>query len=280
MTLTLEQYHADTSRISKSGLDLIHRSPKHYWARYLDPNRLPPEDKKHFIVGTISHTVVLEQHRVDQDFFTLDEKKEIDLLLEIGGASPRATKRYKEWVAGEKALNPEKVLIDTPTWDLVRRMRDSLHAHPMVQLLLQDGIIEDTVIWEDSATGAPCRCRPDFRNAGKGYICDLKFVKDASAEGFGKAAYDHRYHVQAPFYLDGLRENDIKTEGFFFIACEKEPPYAVQVFHAQNDVLTMGRAEYEADLLKYMECLEYNDWPAYSDKVQPLKLPGWAFKRA
>jgi len=34
-----EQYHADTSAISASGLKLFARSPAHYYAAYLDPQR-------------------------------------------------------------------------------------------------------------------------------------------------------------------------------------------------------------------------------------------------
>ena len=45
--MTNEDYHADTSAISASGLKLFMRSPAHYYAAYLGPNRadrnlLPP----------------------------------------------------------------------------------------------------------------------------------------------------------------------------------------------------------------------------------------------
>jgi hypothetical protein len=35
-------YHAHPA-ISKSHLDQVAKSPLHYWARYLDPNRVVPE---------------------------------------------------------------------------------------------------------------------------------------------------------------------------------------------------------------------------------------------
>ena len=35
--IPIEQYHADPDTISKSGLDLIARTPLHYWSAHLDP---------------------------------------------------------------------------------------------------------------------------------------------------------------------------------------------------------------------------------------------------
>ena len=37
-------YHTNTSRISKSGLDLINRAPAHYYERYLNPAANPQKE--------------------------------------------------------------------------------------------------------------------------------------------------------------------------------------------------------------------------------------------
>ena len=53
-------YHRH-SAISKSGLDVVAKSPLHYWARYLDPKREVPEPTAAMRIGTALHTLVLEQ---------------------------------------------------------------------------------------------------------------------------------------------------------------------------------------------------------------------------
>ena len=44
-------YHTNTSRISKSGLDLINRAPAHYFERYLNPKAPPQKETPALIIG-------------------------------------------------------------------------------------------------------------------------------------------------------------------------------------------------------------------------------------
>ncbi len=60
-------YHAHPA-ISKSHLDLIARSPLHYWARYIDPKRVIPEPTPAMRIGSAVHTHVLELHNWDTDY--------------------------------------------------------------------------------------------------------------------------------------------------------------------------------------------------------------------
>jgi hypothetical protein len=60
------EYHAHPA-ISKSHLDLIARSPLHYWARYIDENRVAQEATPAMRLGTALHTHVLELDSWDKD---------------------------------------------------------------------------------------------------------------------------------------------------------------------------------------------------------------------
>ena len=53
-------YHTNTSRISKSGLDLINRAPAHYWERYLNPHASPQKETPALLIGSAVHCAVLE----------------------------------------------------------------------------------------------------------------------------------------------------------------------------------------------------------------------------
>ena len=54
------QYHTDTSRVSKSGLDLINRAPALYYERYLNPNAAPQKESPALIIGSAAHCAVFE----------------------------------------------------------------------------------------------------------------------------------------------------------------------------------------------------------------------------
>jgi exodeoxyribonuclease VIII len=106
-------------------------------------------------------------------------------------------------------------------------------------------------------------------------------MEDASPDGFGKSAWNYRYYVQAPFYLDGILESaeSMAFDSFLFIAVEKSPPYNVAVYEAGLDVMQRGREAYLKDLDTYMNCIKSGQWPGYSLKAEPLRLPSYAYKK-
>ena len=71
--MTNEDYHADTSAISASGLKLFMRSPAHYYATYLDPNRIERSPTPAMRVGTATHCAILEPERFSAEYIALPE---------------------------------------------------------------------------------------------------------------------------------------------------------------------------------------------------------------
>lgn len=275
--MTNEEYHADTSRISKSGVELINRSPAHYWEKYLNPNSQARKETNAFAVGTASHTLILEPHLFDRDYFLFDDSKKCD---EIGGKNPRATSKYKAWKSLMEASHPTKTPLPPKDYDYFRRLTDAVHSHTAARELLAEGLAEQTVLFDESITGASCKCRPDWLDLRHEIIVDLKTTEDASAEAFGKSALNYGYDMQAAFYLDGLLESgeSIAANGFVFIAVEKNPPYAVAVYVAEAEAIKLGRRKYLQGLETYMECRRTGIWPAYGNDIKPLRLPHWAYK--
>lgn len=264
--MTNEAYHANTARIGKSGLDLIAKSPAHYWARYLDPNREREEPTPALLLGTAVHSAILEPHDFSARYQVFPD---INRRTNAGKAEYEALQEHAK-------LNGIVFLSEKDITTCLR-MRDAVHKHPAARLLLAQGIAEDTLLWNDMLTGAQCKARPDFLSTNTGYIVDVKTTQDASTSGFAKSAYNYRYHVQAAWYLDGhMAALERAAEGFAFIAVEKESPYAVSVFYVTPDFYELGKATYLRDLNKYLECLQNNTWPAYSDDFQPINLPAWA----
>lgn len=197
-----------------------------------------------------------------------------------------------EWMAN----NGHRNVLTAEQWDQLHQMRDAVMAHPAAAALLTGapGVAERSVYWRDPVTGLLCRCRPDFWRQD-GIVVDVKTTEDASAEGFSKSIAHWRYHVQAPFYLDGINtmREQYKPSGldlpvppaaaraFVFLAVEKTArvvdgvAMGVGVYVLDQESMELGRIEYRQDMERIAECTRSGVWPGYGDKIQPIELPRW-----
>lgn len=102
-------------------------------------------------------------------------------------------------------------------------------------------------------------------------IVDLKTTLDASPAGFAKSVAKFRYHVQRAHYSEGF---DIGN--FVFVAVEKTPPYLVAVYVLDEQAEIKGQELRDRDIQLYMDCLENDFWPGYSEDIEELSLPNWS----
>ena len=259
------EYHAMTSVVSKSHLDLIARSPLHYWARYLDPNRVIPEPTPAMAIGSALHTHVLELDQWDARYITAPE-----------GIDRRTKQGKAEWEAWTTAAG-DRIVLAKADAEQVMRMAQAIYRHPGAAMLLaMAGEAETTHMWTDEATGLECKCRPDWLTNDRSLIVDLKTTEDASPAGFRKSIGNWRYHVQASWYLDGIeRATGTRPGQFIFICVEKKPPYAVAVYAADAEMIAAGAATAARDLEVLATCKAADAWPGYSDQIEMISLPPW-----
>lgn len=262
-----EVYHGDTTRISKSGLDEIAKSPAHYYARYLDPNRELKAKTPALVFGTAIHTAILQP-----DLFPV--------TVVVAPVVDRRSNAGKAQWAEFMAVHGHKTIISADEYQTCLKIQKAVRKHPAAATLLKSGVSEKTFQWEDPVTGAPCKCRPDWISTSMEVCVDLKSTEDASPRGFGRSAFNYRYHVQAPFYVDGLlHADDITVQGFVFIAFEKQPPYSVAVYYTPKQAMELGREIYIENCQTYMDCKASGLWPGYGDDAMALELPGYAFNK-
>lgn len=255
------EYHCGPG-ISKSGLDLVHRSPMHYHAVVTSANDRTPTAAQE--LGTAAHALILEPD-VFADSYVLAPKFD------------RRTKEGKSAAAEFDEENAGKICLQPEVWEQLHDMSNAVHAHPAASALLISvpGEAEKSVYWLDPQTGVLCRCRPDWWRDDN-VIVDLKTTEDASPEGFAKSMANYRYDVQAAYYLDGIHQaTGTRPKAFVFIAVEKKPPYAVGVYVLDSESLELGRAQYQHDLRIFAECERTGEWPGYGDKIQTITLPAW-----
>lgn len=273
-----EVYHADKSRIGSSGLKLIAKSPAHYYAEYLDPNRVRKEQSKALFEGSAVHAAILEPDVFEEEYVVLDDSK---IIQEIGGAKPRSTTKYKEWLQSKQEVIQAKkqTILDLDTFNLCLRLRDTVWRHPIASQILSEGTAEERSDWTEPETGALCKIKPDFKSSSARLIVDIKTAEDASPEKFGRSALNYGYHIQAPFYLDGARETGFDAEGFVFIVLEKTPPYAIALYYVDAETYNFGRETYLELLEVYLRCLKTGIWHGYPEEVQRLQIPSWALRK-
>ena len=252
--------------VSKSGLDQIAKSPLHYWARFLDPDRVWPEPTPAMRLGTALHTHVLELSQWDKQ-------------IAVAPAINRMTKAGKEeWAAFmNQAAAKRKTVITADDAAQVMAMGRAVMRHPAAAMLLGlPGKAETTHMWTDASFGLECKCRPDWLTDDGSIVVDLKTTKDASLRGFKQSVANFRYHVQAGWYLHGLEQATGKRpDQFIFICVESTAPYAVAVYAADAEMIERGHDEAMRDLAKLAVCKAADHWPSYSEQIEPLSLPGW-----
>lgn len=258
--MTNEEYHSGDG-ISKSHLDVVAKSPLHYWSKYLDPNREPEAPTPAMILGSATHCAILEPDLFPAQYAAMPEGLD------------RRTKVGKE--AYEQLMESGKTILSTDDYAACLAMRDAVHTHPIARTLLQDGKAEQSFFCTEPETGELVKCRPDWITEN-GVVVDIKTTDDASPDGFAKSAANFRYYVQAPWYLDILERLYGEAPPYFlFVAVEKKRPHAVAVYFVENDQIAIGRERYLKDLNRIAECKTSGNWPGYSDQIEPLKLPRW-----
>ncbi len=256
------EYHADPA-ISKSDLDLINRSPAYY--KYVKEN--PREQTAAMLLGSVVHKLVLEP-----DIFAAE--------YAVCPATDRRTKAGKEiYQAFIDGLHEGVEVITEDVYKTAQAMAESVKNHPIAARLLQGGQAENSYFWDES--GVKCKCRPDYLRTDLKCVIDLKTTQNASPESFVKSAYDYRYHVQAAWYLRGLKACGIDVENFIFIAVEKEPPYTVCVYTADELMIKLGNDTADENFRTLCECISSDNWFGYESTpiIHDLSLPDWVTRK-
>lgn len=263
LSMPADHYHARPA-VGHSALVRIMRSPAHYREYVANP----PEPTPAMQLGTAFHTALLEPDRFGESFVM----------------APKFDRRTKEGKAAAEAWETEnagKMALTAEQMAAIRSMASSVRCHAGADKLLSQGLAEMSGFWIDLESGVECKCRPDFlvmdgdKVSG---IVDVKTCSDAGADGFARAIATLGYDVQAAFYQDGLNALAGRSIPFYFIAVEKEPPYAVATYSAGIDVIEVGRAKYRGALQLLKWCRARDTWPGYqpNGEIEPIKLPRWA----
>lgn len=301
-----EQYHADEA-ISSHGLNALSRSPLHYWSYYKNPERPPQKETPTQKIGTAIHKAILEPDKFEKEYVQepqlvdykgvldkLEDYKERAKQLGLPVSGTKGALKYKITQAETLQDAPGSVfwddLVGTVTQGRIslskleyracRGISYRVHKHPAASKIFSSGIPETSIFWTDNDTGVSCRGRidwlqPEVDDITYITIADIKSTQNASPISFQRDVFKYGYHIQAAMYWDGLATLGYYPQSFVFSAWEKKPPFATALYYMTEELLEAGRKEYKKLLKIYAECLNTDNWPGYSNSIEPLLLPEW-----
>jgi len=254
-----DRYHSAPDQISKSGLDLISRSPAHYFYA------APRDTTRAMEIGTAIHTALLEPERFQKEYVLLKECKD---------------RRQAEYKAAVAIHGSERVLVGHEA-DSVIGMVESVYAQPVARnWLSKKGYREASLFVRDPVTGVVVRCRYDLLTLD-GEIVDLKKTQDARPDAFARSVLNYRYHVQDALYSDAWEwANGQRLSEFRIMAVEENMPHAAMVYKLDETARAEGRRLYREDLNTYAENLKSGEWPSYEcTDNEIISLPDWKVRQ-
>lgn len=265
--------------MNNSLLKVFHVSPEKY---ITEKNHRRPTTKA-FHIGHAFHCLVCEP----------DKFKELYIKSNYNNWQTKESKLWRSIVQARGkfvlGISPGADPFWNPSeWDTVHRMAESVLKDPIASILLQ-GQFELSGFWVDKksidyeGTGKLCKLRMDIYNKAHSCIVDLKSAEDASMSGFGQACNNFGYYRQHPWYMTGAQSPEINLDvknGFFFVVCEKEPPWSVAIYKLDPEWTRVGAIMLQHDMLAFKECHEKKEWPGYGwrgdDPVRDLVMPAYA----
>lgn len=254
--------------VNHSVLKMFRRSPAHALAAMRGKPREPTDKMK---LGTAAHCRVLTPDLYESTVFVAPE---CDRRTKDGKAT---------WAAFVESVPPGATVITSEQSELVSRIAQAIHAHPLAARLCVDlpGDPEVGLMWPDAGSGVWCKGIADriVSISGGAGIIDIKTTQHAGPVPFGRQAANESYHTQLAFYRRGvaaLRNGEQAV--CLIVAVENEEPHGVAVYDLSAEQLDAADKLIDGWLAQYAALKDRTEWPSYPQEVTSLRLPPWALQ--
>lgn len=268
--MTEKEYRGHPA-VSRSELWKVRESPEIF--KYFKENPLEPTPA--LVFGQAFHKMALQPESFYSEFAVMPK---VDRRTKAGKA---AFEEFCEQSAGKTVITDEELQTITEMCHSLYNQQNA-EVREMISKLLS-GEKEKEFFWRDDLTGEECKCRADCVSAinDLNIIVDLKSSNDATSEYFQSAAPRYGYDFQAGMYREGIEKCTGKKHLFAFIVVEKHPPYAVNVFQADEFFIKHGYDIFRELIGIYHDCKTTGNWYGYLGKynvINNLSLPAWLAK--
>jgi len=251
----MENYHSDYEYYSRSFLTKFEKSP----LAALHAMNEKKEPTPAMLFGSAYHAYM--DGTFERDYVT-----DLEICLTIGGAKPRATNAYKEWVAAQT-----KIIFSIDSLAEIIKMKAQLEQNSVVKRINAFDLVQEEP-FRAIVDGFKIKCKPDGLQLNRGkdgehLIIDWKTTDDLKYLKNNIIKYG--YDVQAAMYCDIISQLHGGESNMLFIFQEKNAPYEVMpVFiKAGGEMMAEGRRKWKQYATLANECFLKNHWPAASDML-------------
>ena len=241
---------------------LVNKSPAHARAAHprLNPD-LERDDDIKFDIGTAAHALFLQGTDgigiAPFDDWRTAAAKELRTELRMDGRIPLLTSQAER------------------VYEMVEAVKDQVAGHGAQPALFADGLPEQTLIWKDDHD-VTCRARLDWLRDDYTACDDLKSTSaSANPRAWRKTMWGIGAALQAQFYRRGAERLTGIRPAFRFAVIETYPPFALSVVSLDPSAEAVADAQIDWALRTWAECIEKDDWPAYSRQVHHVDAPAY-----
>lgn len=233
-----DDYHSQHDYISSSGLKIIYdKSVFHYL------NQEKSEPTNALVVGSATHTAILEPHNFDKEFLVIPK---------INKRTNAGKEEYQMCL--QKAEKENKYLLEEKDFDLIENLKKGVFedkdSKTLINYAKDKGLIEQSHFGQHE--GVKMRIRPDIDIPEAEMLADLKTVDNNSRDAFRAKCNYYHWDLQAIMYCF---VRNYTPYNFRWIVVEKKHPYSSQVYKMHPSTIDRGREKFfEAfeDYKKYM----------------------------
>jgi len=243
--------------LSQSALKEFLRSPAHYQAYKSQPK----ESTKAMQVGTAFHALCLQD----------DPAKHFAVKKKVDGRTKDGAKYNAEFEAEHQG----KAIITEEDNEMIVGMRDSLLLHPIARGFVEQATYRELAMY---ATIDGLHMPVTIKGLADGYcqssgaFFDLKSCEDASPRGFRSAIFERGYDIQDCHYTALGRANGFDVFGFYFIAVEKKPPYAIAIYNIAPESRQKTQERWLTGIKDFAWCTANNVWQGYDITIKSITL--------
>lgn len=246
---------------------LLARSPFHAWCEHpKNPRRLDGDESAAMDTGSIIHSMLLEQN------------EECVVVIDAPDFRTKAAQQARDEAraAGKHPILAHKF---AAVRALVTAARNYLSTSDLAGIL-DDGIPEATMLWQDEGTW--CRARPDLISGDKGVILHVKTTAGSAepAEWIRRHLLLDGYDVAAAHYERGAHALGMDRAQSIFFVIEQEPPHGCSLVGLTPALRELAHGKAERASRIWRACLQRNFWPAYPTAIAYAEAPAWALAQA
>jgi len=186
--------------------------------------------------GSLYDMMLLEPEKVNDSFYVINDSS---IVEEIGGKNPRATKRYKEWVASHE---DSRTKVSEDDWQMAVDMINRLDASEVIdpetgELIPVRSFLQGEAQVEFNTWIEDVPVRGFFDVQGDGFVTDSKSTRNVYGFRYDVKSFD--YDIQAYIYTQVAG-----TDTFYWVAQGKAKPYLTAVYRASPQILESGKRKF------------------------------------